>query len=291
MDATAAPAPAARRGARLLALSFLDQAAAAFPRLEDPADAEALHDFRVGPAAAAELPALPTVRCWTRACRRSCGGGCASSPRPPARAATRRSRSSGCARGASTSLRTTAPASPGCSAAWTSACGRPTPSCPSSSPRSSPPWRRSCASGSRSTAPRSTSSPDAAAPRFARPRPTSSATRPRSSKPHLARIEDADDEKEAHEARISAKRLRYLLEPLLDELPAAAPLVKRLKALQDMLGELHDAHVLETELAGRGGRRGRARRRLSSDRGGAGRGPPPRRAAAGRKPACSPSPA
>ncbi|HYU34451.1 MAG TPA: CHAD domain-containing protein, partial [Thermoanaerobaculia bacterium] len=65
---------------------------------------------------------------------------------------------------------------------------------------------------------------------------------------HLARIEDEDDETEAHQARISAKRVRYLLEPLLDELPPAAPLVKRLKGLQDLLGELHDAHVLETEL-------------------------------------------
>jgi len=35
-------------GARLLALSFLDQAAAARPRLSDPADGEGLHDFRVG---------------------------------------------------------------------------------------------------------------------------------------------------------------------------------------------------------------------------------------------------
>src|SRR5215210_2446046 len=35
-------------GARLIALSYLDQAAAAFPRLQDPSDTEALHDFRVG---------------------------------------------------------------------------------------------------------------------------------------------------------------------------------------------------------------------------------------------------
>ncbi|HEY9420766.1 MAG TPA: CHAD domain-containing protein, partial [Thermoanaerobaculia bacterium] len=34
-------------GARLLALSFLDQARAARPRLADPSDSEALHDFRV----------------------------------------------------------------------------------------------------------------------------------------------------------------------------------------------------------------------------------------------------
>jgi CHAD domain-containing protein/CYTH domain-containing protein len=46
-----------------------------------------------------------------------------------------------------------------------------------------------------------------------------------------------------HEARISAKRLRYLLEPFADELPDAAWAVKRLKKMQDTLGEMHDAHV------------------------------------------------
>lgn len=67
---------------------------------------------------------------------------------------------------------------------------------------------------------------------------------------HLARIEDADDETEGHEARISAKRVRYLLEPFADAIPGAGPVVKRFKALQDLLGDLHDAHVLETELTG-----------------------------------------
>ena len=43
--------------------------------------------------------------------------------------------------------------------------------------------------------------------------------------------------------------MRYLLEPLVDEIPGAAPVVKRFKALQDLLGDLHDAHVLEAELA------------------------------------------
>jgi CHAD domain-containing protein len=65
---------------------------------------------------------------------------------------------------------------------------------------------------------------------------------------HLAKIEDAGDEREAHEARIRAKRVRYLLEPLVDEIPGAAPVVKRFKALQELLGDLHDAHVLEAEL-------------------------------------------
>ena len=64
---------------------------------------------------------------------------------------------------------------------------------------------------------------------------------------NLAKIEDAGDEKEAHQARISAKRVRYLLEPLVEEIPGAGPVVKRFKALQDLLGELHDAHVLILE--------------------------------------------
>lgn len=46
-----------------------------------------------------------------------------------------------------------------------------------------------------------------------------------------------------HEGRISAKRLRYLLEPFADEMPEAAWAVKRLKKMQDTLGEMHDAHV------------------------------------------------
>ena len=43
--------------------------------------------------------------------------------------------------------------------------------------------------------------------------------------------------------------MRYLLEPLVPEIEGAGPLVKRFKALQDLLGDLHDAHVLEAELA------------------------------------------
>ena len=67
----------------------------------------------------------------------------------------------------------------------------------------------------------------------------------------LAAIRDAEDEKRAHQARISAKRLRYLLEPLRRESEGVRQLVDHMKALQDLLGELHDAHVLErTLLAG-----------------------------------------
>jgi CHAD domain-containing protein len=70
----------------------------------------------------------------------------------------------------------------------------------------------------------------------------------------LGRVGDGGDVASAHAARISAKRLRYLADPLANLLAArnreAPPgqLVQRLKALQDLLGELHDAHVMEAEL-------------------------------------------
>ena len=48
-----------------------------------------------------------------------------------------------------------------------------------------------------------------------------------------------------HEARIEAKRLRYLLEPLCGNRHAdTRDAVSSLKRLQDVLGELHDTHVL-----------------------------------------------
>jgi CHAD domain-containing protein/CYTH domain-containing protein len=57
------------------------------------------------------------------------------------------------------------------------------------------------------------------------------------------------DQERAHAARIAAKHLRYLLEPVALELEAGESLVERLKGLQDMLGALHDAHVFGAEVA------------------------------------------
>jgi CHAD domain-containing protein/CYTH domain-containing protein len=67
----------------------------------------------------------------------------------------------------------------------------------------------------------------------------------------LAAVRSPADVEAAHEARILAKRLRYLLEPLrtTDVGEEATALVKHLKGVQDILGELHDAHVLSQELA------------------------------------------
>jgi len=64
----------------------------------------------------------------------------------------------------------------------------------------------------------------------------------------LAAVLAVHDEEPAHDARISAKRLRYLLDPLRDRLPGARELLRELKELQDALGELHDLQVLAREI-------------------------------------------
>jgi CHAD domain-containing protein len=67
------------------------------------------------------------------------------------------------------------------------------------------------------------------------------------------------DASAAHRARIEAKRLRYLLEPLSSELDSAAAPLRRLRALQDLLGELNDLAVLAHELAAAAGESARKR--------------------------------
>lgn len=61
----------------------------------------------------------------------------------------------------------------------------------------------------------------------------------------LESVTGPGDQPGVHRARIEAKRLRYLLEPLRDHprADASAP-VERLKDAQDVLGALHDSHVL-----------------------------------------------
>lgn len=60
---------------------------------------------------------------------------------------------------------------------------------------------------------------------------------------HLAGIQSVDDAEAIHAARIRAKRLRYLLEPLATEVPAADVAIKGMKQLQDRFGILCDAFV------------------------------------------------
>lgn len=65
----------------------------------------------------------------------------------------------------------------------------------------------------------------------------------------LASIRSAHDVERAHLARISGKRLRYLMEPLSSRSSAWVRAGKELKGLQDVLGELHDMHVLLEEIS------------------------------------------
>jgi CHAD domain-containing protein len=235
-------------GARLLALSFLDQAAEARPRLADPSDTEALHDFRVG---------LRRLRSCLRAYAAQLKD---SIPRKLAKRLKRLAGSTGPGRDTEVQIEWLRARSPHLS----------------SHHRAGLVWllarledRKREAYGEME---------DEVADEFAKvekdlrdrlsvyrteirldpkeDRPTLAEATARilhrqvaELEQHLAKIEDAADQEEAHEARIIAKRVRYLLEPLVDEIPGAGSLVKRFKALQDLLGDLHDAHVMEAELA------------------------------------------
>jgi len=66
---------------------------------------------------------------------------------------------------------------------------------------------------------------------------------------HLSRVHSIADEAEAHRARIRAKRLRYLLEPIADDVEEVEGLLTSLKGLQDLLGDLRDAQLLSELVA------------------------------------------
>ena len=65
----------------------------------------------------------------------------------------------------------------------------------------------------------------------------------------LTAISGAGDVNAIHRARVQVKRLRYLVEPLRTELAQARAALIPLKELQKLLGELHDLHVLDDVLA------------------------------------------
>jgi CHAD domain-containing protein len=64
----------------------------------------------------------------------------------------------------------------------------------------------------------------------------------------LDAIRSVEDTETLHLARLTAKRLRYVLEPLLD-VRGVRSLIKRMKSLQDVLGELQDVHVLAVTIS------------------------------------------
>jgi CHAD domain-containing protein len=64
----------------------------------------------------------------------------------------------------------------------------------------------------------------------------------------LAAVQTIQDQAVAHAARIAGKRLRYLLEPIAEGVEGATALVKRLRILQDTIGEMHDVHVMAEQV-------------------------------------------
>jgi CHAD domain-containing protein len=237
-------------GARLIALFWLDQAAAAFPRLQDPADTEALHDFRVG---------LRRLRSCLRSYRAYLEE---SLPKKLRRRLRDMAGSTGPGRDTEVQIE------------WLRGRSRHL----GSYHRAGLSWilgrleERMLTANEEMSArlpkkfPRieadlrdrlSTYHTEVHLAAGAHPYPTlaevtASILRRQATEleSHLAQVDGPEDEHEAHEARISAKRLRYLLEPFdLPDAAGVAGVVKRVKKLQDLLGELHDAHVLETELS------------------------------------------
>ena len=96
----------------------------------------------------------------------------------------------------------------------------------------------------------------------------------------LAAIASASDNQRLSPARIEAKRLRYLLEPVARYVPEGKRAVRSLKGLQDVLGEMHDLEVLMQTLetgsrAHRAGARARAARRGARGRRAGARGRAP----------------
>jgi CHAD domain-containing protein len=235
-------------GARLLALSFLDQAAAARPRLADPADAEALHDFRVG---------LRRLRSCLRAYRDCLEE---SVPKKLARRLRRLARSTGPGRDAEVQIEWLRSRRPHLSSyhraglAWL--LGRLEERMRDAYAKLAAEVDRDFVElekelRARLSVYRTEVHLDAARPLSTLGETTAGILRRQVAEleDHLAGIADAEDEREAHQARISAKRVRYLLEPLAEEIPGASSIVKRFKVLQDLLGDLHDAHVLELEIS------------------------------------------
>ncbi len=231
-------------GVRLVALGLLAEAKAAAARLADPADAEALHDFRVavrrlrswlrsfGPEVNDTLR-----KKWRRSLRAVAGSTGAARDAEVMRArvlAEREALSSRHRRAADWFLARQAPEGEG---------GQdPRAGAAAEFERLAPHLEDALSRYQRAVgAPRQGRFGDAAAAAIRGQAAALAAA--------LAEVAGPDDAERAHRARIEGKRLRYLLEPLRPHLPAAEEAVRSMKALQDLLGDLHDVHVLSARMA------------------------------------------
>jgi CHAD domain-containing protein len=240
------PAP---EGARLVALAYLERASEAIARLADPADAEALHDFRV---------AVRRLRSTLRAYRALVRGSVTGKQR-------RRLRDVG--------DRTNAGRDAEVQLAWL----REQEERLAPRERAGLRWliarleaRRAAEHGDAMTAVQGAfgraarrlraglqeyrarvpeageaGAGDADAGRFGAAAAAALAAAAVRFHERLAAVRDPADAAAAHAARIAAKRVRYVLEPLAERVPGGGSLVRRLVSLQDLLGEFNDCHVLD----------------------------------------------
>lgn len=237
----------AARGARWLALRFLQEAHEAHPRLANPADAEALHDFRV---------ALRRLRSLLRALREPLGDAVRSKDRHRIRDLAHATSHS---RDAEVQITWTEGVLPELDEAE-----RPGAAHLLSVLRERldeadvrlrahveerfPRARRRLAR--RLAVYRSTITLDAVAdgPTLARVVAERVGAAAAELRDRVDAIGGIDDANRAHRTRIAAKRLRYLLEPFARTATGADEAVAELKQLQDALGEMHDAEVMRDTL-------------------------------------------
>ena len=269
----AAPAPGA---ARRIALSLLDAATAARERLPDAGDAEALHDFRV---------AMRRLRSTLRAYQPQLE---AVVPAKLRRRLRDLARATGEARDVEVQI------------SWLERQRNELPA----ARRAGVPWLLSRLTQRRERAYQDIR--ERIAPKFDRlarrlRRALGSVPPPDSTLPaslasliaHLLEDQGSDLEQrlalirspanhaEAHAARIRVKRARYLLEPVVREAKPAAAVVRRLKQVQQLLGDLHDLQVVIVRLGDAAAEAAAQRTRrlhelaVGGDRGAAARGPRP----------------
>lgn len=249
------------RGARIVALSLLEDAGAEYTRLLDHPDREALHDFRV---------AVRRLRTWLRAQKGALKG---SVPRAARRDLRRVARATNASRDAEVF------------AEWLEA----TRATLKPSHKTGATWLLSQVTSHKETA--DARAMEQLSERFTRARELledrlpvfrqeqhlefgeriapfggAMATLVRvhamALTRRLNRVRDPRDSDEAHRARIAGKRLRYLLEPVAPHVAGGREVVAQLKSLQDTLGDFHDAHVWLDALRTHHERQGREESRL-----------------------------
>jgi CHAD domain-containing protein/CYTH domain-containing protein len=235
-----------QRAARLMALRLLDKVDAERKRLEDPKDTEALHDFRV---------AVRRLRSWLRAYKGPLRGSVSGKNRDALRAVARA---------------TNGPRDVQAHLEWLSArkelFGKDR--------RKGSEWlieqlRARDGSATRTLGPQVDAGflalrrklaeklqvytrrvdDSAADVSFAVATARLVADQAEALRERITCVRGRGDKDASHQARIAAKHLRYLLEPVAQAVTQAGPLLPRLEELQDILGELHDAHVFAGEVS------------------------------------------